>query len=144
VPPLYLFIVLVVTSYVVGVMAPGRRWAGWPVVVAGCLIVSGGLALSAVGSRKFAVVGTNTLPFEDPTVLVTTGLYSRTRNPMYLGFLVALIGTAVAVGSPAAFVGPLVFFLIIDRWNIPFEEERLHAVFGKAYDGYVRRVRRWL
>jgi len=142
--PPYLFVLLVVISVSTGLLVPVHRWTDRSVVLAGILLVLAGLGLSTAGSRKFAVVGTNILPFEDPTVLVTTGLFSRTRNPMYLGFLLALFGTTVAVGSPVALLAPLVFFLAADRYYIPFEEGRMHAVFGPAYGDYARRVRRWI
>jgi protein-S-isoprenylcysteine O-methyltransferase Ste14 len=63
---------------------------------------------------------------------------------MYLGFLVALIGVAAAVGSLAAVVAPVGFWAAAQFWYIPFEERRMAARFGADYDRYRARVGRWV
>jgi protein-S-isoprenylcysteine O-methyltransferase Ste14 len=142
--PPRLFLLLAVVSGLVGWLVPVRRWTGPPTALVGAVLVLGGLALSVAGARAFARIGTNIKTFDDPTALVTTGLYARTRNPMYLGFTVALVGEAVLVGAIAALVGPLGFFLAAQWHYIPFEEGRMRAVFGSAFGDYASRVRRWL
>jgi protein-S-isoprenylcysteine O-methyltransferase Ste14 len=108
------------------------------------LSLIGGLAVAATQNRRFARVGTNIMTFDDPDVLVSTGWFARSRNPMYLGFLVGLLGVALVVGTTTAMVGPVLFFLAADKWYIPFEERRLLAVFGPDYEAYRGKVRRWL
>ncbi len=76
--------------------------------------------------------------------LVTGGLYAWTRNPMYLGLSLLLIGWAVELGSASAFVGPVLFVPLIERVQIRPEERALRARFGAEYDRYCRRVNRWV
>jgi protein-S-isoprenylcysteine O-methyltransferase Ste14 len=142
--PPRLFLALAATSCLLGWLRPGPRWVTLPLGLLGLVPFTAGLALALAGSATFSRVGTNIRTFDDPDVLVTDGLYARTRNPMYLGLTLALLGLAVVVGSTTALVGPLGFFAAAQWHYIPFEEERLRAVFGADFDAYARRVRRWI
>jgi protein-S-isoprenylcysteine O-methyltransferase Ste14 len=76
--------------------------------------------------------------------LVTTGVYRFSRNPMYLGTLLALVGWAVALKSPFALIWPAAFMFYMKRFQIGPEERTLSALFGRDYRDYLRHVRRWL
>lgn len=82
-------------------------------------------------------------PSKSATV-VTTGVYRLTRNPMYLGLALMLLGLAVYLASVWALFGPLVFAAYITRFQIVPEERVLTARFGAAFSTYCARVRRWL
>lgn len=111
---------------------------------AGVILFTGGFILMARSRRLFQRCQTPIRPTEIPTVLVTDGPYRLTRNPMYLGFVIMLLGAAWGVGTLPMFFAPGAFFLII-RWiYIPYEEERMERIFGQGYLDYKRRVRRWL
>jgi protein-S-isoprenylcysteine O-methyltransferase Ste14 len=77
-----------------------------------------------------------------PERLVTTGPYRFTRNPMYLGHLIFLMGLGVALSWPAwlVFLGHCVWF---DR-RVRGDEAHLALLFGEAYRDYTTRVRRWV
>ncbi len=113
------------------------RWAGAVGIIAG-------IGLTLAGARLFRRRGTNIKTFDDPTLLVTEGPFRWTRNPMYLGFTVALAGLAVAVGNLASFIAAAGFAVLADRWYIAFEEQAMRRRFGAAYDDYAARVRRWI
>lgn len=105
----------------------------------------------AVAIIVTAIVGfkrarTTVDPFhpEKASAIVTTGIYRFTRNPMYLGFLLALIALAVFLGNVAAAPIPLIFFAYMNRFQISPEERALRARFGAPYEAYLRSVRRWL
>lgn len=102
-----------------------------------------GIGLLLAGSGRFRQVGTNIKTFDEPDVLVTDGPFRFSRNPMYLGFLLLLLGAAGLMGATSPFFGPLAFFLAAMLWYIPYEEEAMHAKFGQAYEAYVQKVRRW-
>jgi protein-S-isoprenylcysteine O-methyltransferase Ste14 len=93
---------------------------------------------------SFRQVGTAVCPTEESTVLVTKGIYRFSRNPMYLGLLGMLLGTAFFLGNLVAFIAPVAFFLIIDKVFIPYEEDRLRKTFGVGYERYTSQSRRWL
>ena len=76
--------------------------------------------------------------------VVTSGIYRVSRNPMYLGFLLVLIGWAIFLSHPLPFLFLPVFVLYMNRFQIVPEERALSAKFGKAYDSYQQGVRRWL
>ena len=113
------------------------KWLGAAVFVAGA-------ALNLPSAAQFHRRHINIIPFRDPEAVVDTGLFAYTRNPMYLGFTLNLLGVAIFLGSPLPFVMVLVFFLAADRWYIPDEERRLQRIFGEEYAAYCARVRRWL
>ena len=78
-----------------------------------------------------------------PDRLVTTGIYARTRNPMYLGHLLFMTGAALVTRSPLA-IGALA---LAGPWfgrRVAADEARLTAAFGAQYRQYCDRVPRWL
>lgn len=109
----------------------------------GIPLLIGGIGLSWRGSSTFSRVKTNIHPFKDPQVLVTSGLYRYSRNPMYLGMLIALIGVWFLLGALSPLIVVLLFYWVLNQWYIPYEEARMKQVFGQAYEQYVRRTGRW-
>ena len=81
---------------------------------------------------------------EASTAVVTTGIYRFTRNPMYLGFLLALLGWGVFLGNIVAMAIPLVFIAYLNAFQIVPEERALRAKFGERYEAYLGQVRRWI
>lgn len=81
---------------------------------------------------------------EAASSLVVGGIYRFTRNPMYLGLAAFLLGWAVYLAAPLAFIGPALFALYTTRFQITPEERALAARFGPDYAAYRQRVRRWL
>ena len=74
----------------------------------------------------------------------TTINHRFTRNPMYVGLTLLLLGWAAFLCSAWALLGPVIFVLYISRFQIAPEERVLSAKFGAAYTEYTARVRRWL
>lgn len=81
---------------------------------------------------------------ETTTTLVTSGVYAWTRNPMYLGLSILLLGWAIKLGALTPLVGALVFVPLIQHVQVRPEEHALRMQFGKDYDQYCYRVNRWL
>jgi len=104
------------------------------------------LAVAGSARRQFARSGTTINPV-DPTrasVLVTTGVNARTRNPMYIGLTGLLAANAVRRGSVRAVLPVAAFLLLMDRMQIPAEEAALAEKFGAGYETYRATVPRWL
>jgi len=114
-------------------------------VGAGAIAASGGL-LALTGKIAFGRARTTINPLrpENASSLVTSGVYRFTRNPMYLGLFLALLGWSVHLSSLFVFVGPVLLVLYLGRFQIAPEERVLAAKFGEAYLEYTSRVRRWL
>jgi protein-S-isoprenylcysteine O-methyltransferase Ste14 len=94
------------------------------------------LAAWAVGSAGDADV-------ESDSALVTSGAYALTRNPMYLGWSLGMLGLALGTGSAWLLAGYLAAASAIDR-EVDVEEARLLQRFGAAYMAYRDRVPRYL
>ena len=76
--------------------------------------------------------------------LVVTGVYRRTRNPMYVGLACMLVAVAIFLDAPVALIGVGAFVGYITRFQIQPEERVLRQKFGDAYRDYCARVPRWL
>ncbi len=81
---------------------------------------------------------------EAATELVTSGVYAWTRNPMYLGLAILLLGWAIRLGTLSPFAGPLLFMPLMQHAQIVPEEDALRSKFGRDYHEYCYRVNRWL
>ncbi len=118
---------------------PGRwLWIG--------ALVATGVLVAGAGIREFRRASTTVNPLapERASALVAGGVFRFTRNPMYLGMAMCLIGFALWLGNAAALTAVPAFTLYISRFQIAPEERALAARFGAQFDAYRARVRRWL
>ena len=86
----------------------------------------------------------NPMKPEKTTGLVITGLYKISRNPMYVGMLIMLLGFAIWLGSVTPFLVLPLFYFVITAMQIKPEERFLLENFGEEYQTYKDSVRRWL
>lgn len=114
------------------------------VVTATIALAGGCISLAGIVSFRRAKTTVNPLKPENTSSLVTAGIYSVTRNPMYLGLLFVLLAWAVFLSSAWALVGPVAFVLYINRFQVAPEERVMATMFGASYSEYMARVRRWL
>ena len=84
------------------------------------------------------------LAIETSSSLVTEGPYSKTRNPMYIGMFLLLLGIAVCFANLLSMLTPLGFILAIHLIFIPKEEKLMHEAFGNQYLEYKGKVKRWI
>ena len=118
---------------------PGRR------VLAMC-ISAAGVFVIAMGIVSFRRAKTTVNPMQPHTAstLVVSGIYQWTRNPMYLGFFLIMVGWAMFLSNVLAFLFLPGFVLYMNRFQIEPEERALASLFGAAFESYRTRVRRWL
>lgn len=107
-------------------------------------VAAAGFDIAGMISFRKAKTTVNPMKPDIASSLVTSGIYQITRNPMYVGLTLWLVAWADYLSSPATLIGPVLFFLYIDRMQIRPEERVLAAKFGADYQAYARRVRRWL
>ena len=103
-----------------------------------------GVALNLVADGAFHKFNTTVKPFQESSSLVTNGVYRISRNPMYLGFVLILIGIAVLLRSLTPFLIILAFGIWVQRKFITVEERMLAEKFGTEWLAYRQRTRRWL
>src|SRR5208283_4257565 len=120
--------------------APAAVPTGWLGATAFALAVALGAWAFTAMTRAGSNVPTN-LP---TTTIVDTGPYRFTRNPIYLGMMLGLIGEAIALNSLWPLVTLVPFALVIRYGVVAREEVYLERKFGDDYRRYRARVRRWL
>ena len=104
------------------------------------------LTFGAGGIVAFRLAKTtiNPVQIDQASRVVTGGIYRVTRNPMYVGLTALLTMWAVWLAVPLALLGPVFFALFTHRFQILPEERVMSAKFGREYQDYRLRVRRWL
>ncbi len=143
-PPLWALLLLAATYYLHEL--PGLPdlplMATRPV---GGVIMLAALAILFTAMLQFRLANTQLLP-NSPTnnALVANGIFSLTRNPMYLAMTVFCLGGALWVGRPLMLLAPVAMFAIANWVFIPFEEAKMRRQFADEFDAYCRRVRRWI
>ena len=111
----------------------------------GAILFIFGLVIMLNCIIRFAIEGRGTLSPVDPTKkLVVKGLYKFSRNPMYIGVMIILVGEIIFFSSYNLGVYTLFILLAFSLFIILIEEPRLRRDFGNDYHEYCKRVRRWL
>lgn len=105
-----------------------------------------GAVTSILGVASFRRVGTTVNPLNPgaSSTLVRWGIYSLSRNPMYLGFLMLLLAWEIYLSNALALVFIPLFVVYMNRFQIEPEESALRSRFGRDFDSYASQVRRWL
>lgn len=146
IPPLLVWLVIACAMLGVTWAAPGLSFTlPGSIVIALALVALGG-ALAFAGVMAFRNQRTTVNPL-DPgasSSVVSGGIYRVSRNPMYLGFLLALAGWAVYLSNAAAALLVPAFAAYMTQYQIKPEERALLAKFGARFEQYTSRVRRWL
>lgn len=122
-----------------GYVFPGRDLCAAAIACAG--IITGAVGVIAF---KRARTTLNPMKPELSASLVVSGIYARTRNPMYLGLLLILTGWAVYLSNILVFLLLPAFVLYLNRFQIEPEERALAKLFGQSFAAYQARSRRWL
>ena len=105
-----------------------------------------GLAFLISANMAFKKAQTTINPFkpEKATALVTSGVFSITRNPMYLGLLFLLLAWDVFLSNLLCLIGPIFLLIYLNRFQIEPEEKAMEKLFGDTYISYKIRIRRWI
>jgi protein-S-isoprenylcysteine O-methyltransferase Ste14 len=97
-----------------------------------------------IARLQFKKSDTAVRPTAETSRIIKNGMYRYSRNPMYLGMFLILLGTSFIMGTMPSMLAPAVFFLIIDKIFIPYEEDKLLSSFGDTFNEYMMATRRWL
>lgn len=110
----------------------------------GIILMILGLTIAKKVSVTFSKVDTEIHTFKKPRQIVTNGLFQYSRNPIYLGFVIALIGLNIVLGSFTPLIVVLIFIFLTNHWYISCEEKNMKEEFGQEYENYKKKVRRWI
>lgn len=127
----------VALAWTLGLATPAR-------MIGGGLILAAGAGFLAAALGLFRRARTRPEPWRPTTAIVTTGVYSVTRNPMYVGMALAYAGIAVLADAPTALLLLPLVLVVIHVGVIRREERYLEDKFGPEYLRYKAQVRRWL
>ena len=145
VPPPFVMVIIAVLMWLAHVWLGSDLAGGWLLLlgIAFCVV---GAGVAVTGFRTMVAARTSPSPTRIDLAkhLVTGGIYTRTRNPMYLGMVIFLIGVECILVNAWLSLGPFAFVFYIQRFQIVPEERAMHEKFGAEYDAYRLRVRRWI
>src|SRR5438105_7456850 len=145
IPPLVLVLVTGAAMWFLSAATPSfGSHVPYKQAVASLLAVTG-VAVAILGVVQFRHSRTTVNPTrpQDTSALVTTGIYAFSRNPMYLGFLLALLAWAVFLANVLVVLPVAAFVAYMNRFQITPEERALSSLFGTEFNAYKQQVRRW-
>ena len=142
-PPVYLVTALI-AMILLHFILPADRWIVFPWNLSGILALAAGIILNLVADNAFKKSKTSVKPIEQPTVLIITGAFRISRNPMYLGFVLILLGVSLLSGLIWNFAVAAFFAVFMDFTFIRYEEKKMQAIFGESWREYKKKVRRWI
>lgn len=120
------------------------RFPGQGLLALGCAFTGISIAMSGVATFREAQTTVDPLSPEKAASLVRDGIYSHTRNPMYLGMTIVQVGYFFHLGSFASVFPVIGFVFVMTHLQIIPEERALGEIFGGEYEVYKNKVPRWL
>ena len=144
-PPVVVGTIICALQWLIAVYA---TWAEFPIPMGrffaiGFAVLGIGIALYGVISFRFASTTVNPHSPQKTSALVCSGLYSRTRNPMYLGMALVLTAWAVHLSNPLGLLCIPLFIAYMNAFQIEPEERHLRTLFPTEFDSYCLKTRRW-
>lgn len=144
-PPV-IYLSAIVIAAVLGIFYP-LPWIGPPLsdllFAIGWLLIAGFVFIDLQAMRTLHRAGTAILPTRGADTLVTSGPFSFSRNPIYLGNSMLTAGIGLVAGNAWFFANLIVACFLTQKLAIEPEEKHLGLRFGKKYRDYQKRVRRW-
>jgi protein-S-isoprenylcysteine O-methyltransferase Ste14 len=145
-PPVALVLLIALAMWGASLATPAVALPFAVRIVTAVVLVAAGMGISIAGVAAFRRARTTVNPTkpEATSSLVSSGIYGLMRNPMYLGFLLVLLGWAAFLSNAVALIGVFAYVFYMNRFQIAPEERALSAMFGAEFAAYKNRVRRWL
>jgi len=109
-----------------------------------CYLIGLCILILAVNSFKKQNTTVNPIKIENASSLVTSGVFEYSRNPMYLGMALILLGLALMFNVVGGTLFTLLFTIFITKFQIRSEEEVMESLFGEDFLKYKQNVRMWL
>ncbi|AVH26315.1 MULTISPECIES: methyltransferase family protein [Vibrio] len=146
VPPVAVFLLVILLMYGLTVLVPSLNISVpfVEVVVGGLTLLSGYMGIAGV--YEFHKVKTTVNPVKPDTAssVVRTGVFSFSRNPMYMALLLLIIAIGLWWQHLSVVLCSVVFVSYMNRFQIKPEERVLERLFGEEYVDYKNHVRRWI
>ncbi len=144
-PPPFLYVVIFLFSLLLEKLIDiNSFFESTPASIASLVFLIAGFAFMLPALIKFFQTKNTLIPTKPATSLETSGIYSFSRNPMYLGLLLIYIGLAFLFGNWWTFILVPILIILVNKLIIIKEERYLERSFGPAYIDYRKKVRRWI
>ncbi len=108
------------------------------------ILIGGGIVLAILAVVEFRRHRTTVIPHETPSAMVQSGIYKRSRNPIYVGDVLILTGLILRFDAVLSLVLIPIFVWLLERRFIIPEEDRLRRTFRADFARYERKTRRWI
>ncbi|MES0824737.1 methyltransferase family protein [Ruegeria sp. SCP11] len=108
------------------------------------ILIGGGILVAILAIVEFRRHKTTVIPHETPSALVQSGIYTRSRNPIYVGDVLILAGLILRFDAVLSLVLVPIFVWVLERRFILPEEDRLRRTFRADFARYERKTRRWV
>ena len=146
IPPVLQLAVCCLIAWALVRFFPSLSYDSYAVWLTGCLLIAFGAALLIAALGLFTTCGTTINPMtpEQSNLLVTSGLYRWSRNPMYVAMAAVLMGYTLLLLNLASLVSVPIFVISITSLQIRPEEQVLRAKFGEQFDAYQKSTARWI
>ncbi len=142
-PPM-IFYIFIIFSLMLNFIFPIKKVIFYPYNYFGLLLILFGIIIDVWAWSLFRKKKTTLNPYKIPSKLENSGPFKISRNPMYLGMDLVLLGLSIFLSSLSTFIFPILFIFLIEKLFITFEERSLQKRLGKPYLDYKKRVRRWV
>lgn len=144
--PVMTAVLLVILMWLLACNTPGFSIRPELRIVICAVLMATGAAVGLAGVWSFRKARTTVNPWRvnASSELVISGVYRHTRNPMYLGLLLGLLGWGVYLANAFALLLAPLFIPYMNRFQILPEERALQQAYGERFLDYCRGVRRWL
>ncbi len=143
-PPVWLILAMIVAWWQARFASFGLSLASNTTDLLSGVLIGGGIVLIALAAMEFRKARTTIMPHQIPGHLITKGIFSKSRNPIYLGDALILVGVILRFDAVLSLLLVPVFVWWIERHFIIPEEDRMRRVFRAEFARYEQKVRRWV
>ena len=142
-PPAYLLLAMLI-MILCHFLCPLEEIIAYPWNISGLLPLAIGIILNLMADHAIKKYHTTVKSFATPSFLITVGVFKISRNPMYLGMVLLLLGLSILSGSVSVLLMVPIFAFLIHFKFIRMEERTLEEKFGRFWESYKIRVKRWI
>jgi len=142
-PPVW-FLLSIILMVGLHLSLPIKQLFFAPITYLGIAAILGGIVMVLACAYLFRKQNTTIKPFQESSYLLREGLFTRSRNPIYSGMIITLIGLWIVLGSLTPLIIIPTFTWLIQEMFIKQEENMLEDKFGEEYEEYKATVRRWI
>jgi protein-S-isoprenylcysteine O-methyltransferase Ste14 len=142
-PPVW-FLLSIILMVGLHLWLPIKQLFFAPITYLGIAAILGGIVMVLACAYLFRKQNTTIKPFQESSYLLREGLFTRSRNPIYSGMIITLIGLWIVLGSLTPLIIIPTFTWLIQEKFIKQEEKMLEEKFGEEYEDYKATVRRWI